>query len=405
MVEEGNKDKSESEPQVDSVERTEEPIEPPKPEAQAPESPKPEPVKLEPLKPTFDKPVVICIGEYPIKILLKGSLIETKEEPLPIFIDKSSEDIAGWSQATLSPDTILGLDLNIDTHFWFQVSPSVTNDGALMARLKEKPIDNLRGAVIVSSLWDGVGSGLLPALISKLKEWNKNTVAFGVLPSKMQISDVHFNAFSSIGQCVSKGFASLLLLDRDQLENYVGVDRKGSVLKGNVFFNYLLEIVTGKETFVQELAELSRAFDVRVYTVLSATGASFSMYGSIKNMLDSALSRPLLKFDLATASVVYVLLRLPLQLKEALPRGKIELEIADWFKEKASLQTAFVSEPVYVEDANDRIDLVIFVGGFDTTEMFKAMEKKVKAIKSFVVKKGSMKEDEWRVIAKSLGVD
>jgi hypothetical protein len=403
MVKEGKKSrrksskkgKSKSEPHLDSIEKTEEPIEPQKPE----------PLKLEPLTPTFHKPAVICIGEYPIKILLKGSLIGKKEAPLPIFIDKSSEDIAGWSQATLNPDSILGLDLNIDTHFWFQVLPYVANDGAFIARLKDKPIDNLRGAVIVSSLWDGVGSGLLPALISQLKEWNKNTVAFGVLPSEMQVSDVHFNAFSSIGMCVSKGFASLLLLDRDQLENYVGVDRRGSVLKGNVFFNYLLEMVTAKETFVQELTELSRAFDVRMYTVLSASGASFSMYGSLKNILDSALSRPLLKFDLASASVVYVLLRLPLQLKETLPRGKIELEIADWFKEKASLQTAFISEPVYAEDANDRIDLVMFVGGFDTTEMFKEMEKKVKAIKSFVVKKGSIKEDEWRVIAKSLGAD
>jgi hypothetical protein len=129
------------------------------------------------------------------------------------------------------------------------------------------------------------------------------------------------------------------------------------------------------------------------------------MYGSIRNILDSALSRPLLKFDLATASVVYVLLRLPLRLKDKLSRGKIELEIADWFKEKARIQTAFISEPVYVEDANDRVDLVVLVGGFDTTEMFAAMEKKVKQIKSFVVKKGLIKEDDWRVIAKSLGVD
>ena len=380
MAKEG---KSKSKPRLDSVEKPEE--------------------NVEPLKPTFHKPVIICVGEYPIKILLRGSLAEKKEEPLPIFIDKSSEDIAGWSKSALNPDSIFGLDLNIDTHFWFQVLPSITNDGAFIARLKDKPIDRLRGALVVSSLWDGVGSGLLPALISQLKEWKTNTVAFGVLPSKMQVSDVHFNAFSSVGMCVSKGFASLLLLDRDQLENYVGVDRKGAVLKGNVFFNYLLEMVSAKETFVQELSELSRAFDVRMYTVLSATGASFSMYGSIKNMLDSALSRPFLKFDLASASVVYVLLRLPLQLKEKLSKGKIELEIADWFKGKASLQTAFISEPVFVEDANDRIDLVMFVGGFDTTEMFMAMEKKVKAIKSFVVKKGSIKEDEWRAIAKSLG--
>jgi len=379
------KSKRKREPRLDSVEKPEE--------------------HVEPLKPTFHKPAIICIGEYPIKILLRGSLVEKKDEPWPIFIDRSSEDIAEWSQSSLNPDSIFGLDLKIDTHFWFQVLPYIANDGALITRLKDKPIDNLRGAVIVSSLWDGVGSGLLPALISQLKEWNTNTVAFGVLPSKMQVSDVHFNAFSSIGMCVSKGFASLLLVDRDQLESYVGVDRRGSVLKGNVFFNYLLELVAAKETFVQELSELSRAFDVRMYTVLSATGASLSIYGSIKNILDSALSRPLLKFDLSSASVLYVLLRVPIQLKEKLSREKIELAIANWFKEKASLQSIFISEPIYVEDVSDRIDVVMFVGGFDLTKMFISMEKKVSAIKSYVIEQSSIKEDEWKAIVKSLVAD
>ena len=377
-----------------------------KPEEPTPESATEKPEEpIEPLKPTFHKPTVICIGEYPIKILLRGSLAAKKDDPLPIFIDKFSKDIVEWSQSTLNPDSIFGLDLNIDTHFWFQVLPAVENDGTFIARLKDKSFDNLRGAVIVSSLWDGVGSGLLPALISYFKEWNTNTVAFGVLPSKMQVSDVHFNAFSSIGLCVSKAFASLLLLDRDQLESYVGVDRSGSVLKGNSFFNYLIELVADKETFVQELSELSRAFDVRLYTVLSAAGASFSMYGSLNNILDSAMSTPLLKFDLSSASVLYVLIRLPLQLKEKLSRGKIELDLANWFKEKAILQSIFVSEPIYVEDGNDRIDLVMFVGGFDVTKMFAAMEKEVRAIKSYVIKKGSIKEDDWRAIVKSLGAD
>jgi hypothetical protein len=379
----GREDMSKPEPDVDSAETPEE--------------------HVEPVKPTFHKPTIICIGEYPIKILLRGSLVEKKIEPQPIFIDKFSRDIAEWSQSSLDPSNILGLDLNIDTHFWFQVLPSIENDGALIARLKDKPIDS--GAVIVSSLWDGVGSGLLPALMAQFKEWNTNTVAFGVLPSQMQVSDVHFNAFSSIGLCVSKGSASLLLLDRDQLESYVGVDRSGSVLKGNDFFNYLLELVSAKETFVQELSELSRAFDVRMYTVLSAAGASLSMYGSFQNILNSALSSPLLDCDLSSASVLYVLLRLPLQLKQKLSRGKIELEIANWFKEKANLQSIFISEPVYIDDGNDRIDVVMFVGGFDVTKMFTVMEKKVRAIKSFVIKKGSIKEDEWRAIAKSLGAD
>ena len=385
MVRKRKKGKSKRKPRLDSAEKPEE--------------------NIEPLKPTFHKPTIICIGEYPIKILLRGSLVEKKDKPLPIFIAKSSEDVAKWSQSSLNPDNILGLDLNIDTHFWFQVLPCIANDGALIARLKDKPIDNLRGAVIVSSLWDGVGSGLLPALISQFKEWNTNTVAVGVLPSKMQVSDVHFNAFSSIGMCVSKGFASLLLLDRDHLESYVGVDRSGSILKGNVVFNYLLELVSAKETFVQELSELSRAFDVRMYTVLSATGASLRIYGSIENILDAALSRPLLKFDLSSASVLYVLLRMPIKLKDKFPREKIELTIANWFKEKASLKSISVSEPIYVEDVSDRIDVVMFVGGFDLTKMFISMEKKVREIKSYVIKQGSIKEDEWQAIVKSLVAD
>jgi len=72
--------------------------------------------------------------------------------------------------------------------------------------------------------------------------------------------------------------------------------------------------------------------------------------------------------------------------KEKLSRGKIELAIANWFKDKASLQSIFISEPVYVEDASDRIDVVMFVGGFDVTKMFVSMEKKV----------------EWQAIVKSL---
>ena len=47
----------------------------------------------------------------------------------------------------------------------------------------------------------------------------------------------------------------------------------------------------------------------------------------------------------------------------------------------------------------------MFVGGFDLTKMFTSMEKKVRVIKSLVAKKGSIKEDEWRAIVKSLGAD
>jgi hypothetical protein len=81
------------------------------------------------------------------------------------------------------------------------------------------------------------------------------------------------------------------------------------------------------------------------------------------------------------------------------------LAIATWFKEKANLKSIYVSEPIYVEDVSDRIDVVMFLGGFDVTEMLRLMEKKVSAIKSQAIKQGSIKEEDWQAIVKSLVAD
>jgi hypothetical protein len=360
---------------------------------------------IDQLRPWFPKQAVICIGEYPIQILLKGPFVGKIDDILPIFIARYSDDIVKWSQFHLETYNILGLDTNIDTHFWFHVLPHITRDDAFIARLKNKPIDKLREAIMVSSIWDGIGSALLPTLISQFKVWNINSVALAVLPSKLQSSDVHFNAFSSMGICASKDFAPVLLIDRDKLESYVGVDRKGSIIRGNMVVNYILELMLAKETLVQELSELSGSFNVKIYTVLLATGASLKIYGSLENILTTALFRPLLTFDLSNASILYVLLRVPLQLKDKLPRGKIELAIANWFEKRASFKSIYVSDPIYVKDDSDRIDLVMFVGGFDVTDMFTSMEKEVSVMKNDAIERGLISKDEWQEIVKSLVED
>jgi len=357
------------------------------------------------LKPWFPSQAIICIGEYPIQILLKGSFIENIGDVLPIFVDKSSKDIRKWSQSRLEPYNILGLDTKLDTYFWFHVYPNIIKNGTFIARLKNKPLNSVRQAIIVSSIWDGVGSALLPSLSSQLKVLNINSVSLAVLPSKLQPPDVHFNAFSSIGINVSMDSTPVLLINRDNLENYVGVNRKGAKITGNILLNYLLELLLAKETLVQELSELSRSFNVKIFTVLSATGASLRIYGSVENILNTALLRPLLTFNLSSASLLYVLLRIPSHLKTKLPKEKIELSIANWFKDKASLKSIYFSDPIYIEDTSDRIDVVMFVGGFDVTEMFTSMEKDIDAIKGDAINRGFISEEEWQGIVKSLVED
>jgi hypothetical protein len=138
--------------------------------------------------------------------------------------------------------------------------------------------------------------------------------------------------------------STVLLLNRDQLEAYEGVNRNGEQLKGNNVVNYLLELFLSKELLVQEITELSRTFNIKLFSALAVTGASYKVYGSIQNMLDAALLKPLTNFEVSSASLLYVLLRIPAALKESVPKTKIDLAITNWFKNKTNPQSIHVSE-------------------------------------------------------------
>jgi hypothetical protein len=352
---------------------------------------------------TLPKQALICIGEYPGKILIHGKLSSLKDEVQPIFVEKSSEEVMNWGKDLLDSNMVTGLDADVDAQFWYQVSPYLADNQELFKRIRGKLEGNELGVLSVSSLWDGIGSAMSPILISKLREWNMAAVTLGLSPSRLQASTAHFNALSSIGMCLGKESAALILLGRDQLNEYVGVDRTGSVLRGNMVLNSIVEMMLAKATFVKEFSELSRSLDVKAFTVLAATGASLKVYGSLEKVLDSTTFRPLQAFDLSGASLLYVLVRLPSLLKERLTRDKIELVIADWFKDRAVLKSVYVTEPLYVEDVTDRVDLLLFVGGFDLTGMLATTKTKAEVVKTQAVKKGLIKEGEWKEIVKSIG--
>jgi hypothetical protein len=353
---------------------------------------------IEALKPLLPRQAILCIGEYPIKILLKAPGI-AKDGPLPILIEKSSDEIYEWIPRGFRAHHVLGFeDEKIETHFWYNVLPSISRDETVLQSLKKKSIEKLHGALIFSSVWDGVGSASLPALITKFKASNINSVGIAVLPSKVQPIDTQFNTYSALEMCQTIDGASVVLVDRDHLESYEGVDRQGEPISGNMVANYLVNLFLAKETLVDEVSELSRTFNSKMFTVLLVTGASYKIYGSLENMLNTSLLKPFLKFDMSSSAVLYVLLRMPLSLKDKLPRGKIELGIANWFKEKATLKSVYITEPVYTDDMNDRIDVALLVGGFDTTKMLSDLEKRVQSLKGQAVGKGFLIEN-WQAIA------
>jgi hypothetical protein len=354
------------------------------------------------LKPLAPKRGLICIGDYTAKILVKENFAKIGDAQ-PIFIQKLSKESLS-AASTTDPYDIVGIEPDVDTHFWFDIASYLTKNDRFGERLRNK-IEGLHENIILASLWEGLSSAFLPIMISQFKASNANSVALAVLPSKAQPSDDHFNAFASIGMCASNDAATVVLLDRDCVEEYVGVDRDGSRIKGNVILDYLLRMVIAKDTFTQELSELSRSFNVKLYTTLTVTGASLKIYGSFKNILNAASLNPFLTFDLSSASVLYVLVRVPMRLKERLTRGKIELATARWSKKLPNIKSIYVSEPIYVDETSDRVDAIVFVGSFDLAELTAFFEKKSAKVKSEAVKKGLIKEEEWEAVVKSLAAN
>jgi hypothetical protein len=353
------------------------------------------------LKPFVAKRAIICSGEYLANILMKWSLLDKMKEILPVFVGKSSQEVKGWTQNRFDDYNILGLDTEMATGFWFDVFPQAEEEDYLAKQLKNRTLQRLQNAVLLSLTWDGVSSGLMPALISLFKNWNVNNLTMAIMPSATQPLDAHFNSLSAIGKSLSEN-VPILLVQRDALEEYVGVSRDGTIIRGSEVINCALEIMLGRDSFVDEIVQLSKSHKVRKYAILPVMGASLELYGSLENMLDSVLLRPLLSFDLADATVACIILRMPIRLKDKISKDNLELSMAKWFKKKGKLRSIHVCEPLYVDDLTDRIDILAFVGGFATAELFTALIKDVEEIKNYAVEQKHMEKEEWNKIVKNL---
>ena len=86
------------------------------------------------------------------------------------MIEKSSDEIYKWLPKGFDPHFVLGFeDAKIDTHFWYNVLPYISKDNSVVESLKKKSLEKLHGAIIFSSIWDGLGSASLPSFVSKFK--------------------------------------------------------------------------------------------------------------------------------------------------------------------------------------------------------------------------------------------
>ncbi|MEE8355376.1 MAG: hypothetical protein V3S09_06070 [Candidatus Bathyarchaeia archaeon] len=325
-----------------------------------------------------------------------------KDSPalLQIIHRKEAELLGGARED--EPGKTIQFDTAFEPHYWFDIHTFLREDSSFREAFQEDIFDYQKEFVILGSLGEGVTAGALPIVNDRLVQEQKDTLIVSVFPSVTHSSDALFNAFSSLGLLLIQGSGPVLLLDRARLDDFISVNREGGRLSGDLVPRYLVELLLHKVGIVRDLVKLSRSFRVELYTVLMASGSSLEIYESLRNILDITLEQPLLDFDISTASIIYVLVKAPLRLQGLLTKGFIELEVNSWLKERLGVDVPQICEPMYVDELNDRIDVVILVGGFETNRLFETVKERVSRFDNLINEHGFYDKGVWAKICGTL---
>lgn len=352
--------------------------------------------------PVIPSQIAISVGQYAYKSLMGSRKFLGKDSPALLqIIHRKEAELLGTSGEN-EPEKTIQFDTAFEPHYWFDIYTFLREDSSFREAFQGHIFDYQEEFVILGSLGEGVAAGALPVLNHYLVQEGKDTLLVSVFPSVTHSSDALFNAFSSLGLLLSQGSGPVLLLDRARLDDFISVNREGGRLSGDLVPRYLVELLLHKVGIVRDLVKLSRSFRVELYTVLMASGSSLEIYESLRNILDITLEQPLLDFDISTASIIYVLVKAPLRLQGVLTKGYIELEVNSWLKERLGVDVPQICEPMYVDELNDRIDVVILVGGFDTSHLFETVYERVSRFDNLINEHGFYDKEVWAKICGTL---
>jgi hypothetical protein len=354
---------------------------------------------IEALTPVLPDKAVVTVGQYTLDSLLDTPRFQ-EDERLDLFRVYHKKDLE-HKTLYIDPESQVQVDTLYEPHYWYDLMENV-NEDEFKGRLAERIFDYHKEVLTLVNLSEGSSSGLYPMLHKFLAEREKNTLGTVIFPSMGHSGDALFNAFASVGMITLDNSTPLLLIDQGSLEAYRGVHRMGEALKGLDVVDYLVELLLDKDGFIRDIYKLSRNFGIRFFSPLLATGCSLTIYENFRNILNIVLEQPLMTIDMSTASMIYVLVKAPTYYKDEFTKGKIEYEVSQWLKDSLGSDVPQVCEPIFVEEFGDRVDVVILVGGWNTSPMFRDIYRRIERFSNMNLEQGLYDRQLWEKIMEKL---
>jgi hypothetical protein len=350
---------------------------------------------IQSLNPFQPKKAVVYIGKYATSKRIFNHRNVYSNNQSPIFLEKITynDDQTINQISDLTPEKFGSNKIKSDA--WYSALSTLTQNPSIIRDL-EKQIGKPRVIVTVASIWDGFGSAILPTLNTTYEDTTSLSLVF--LPSNQHEPNDYFNAYSSIKLLERNNQIPVLLLNQCLVESYQGLNQKGEPLIEQGIANYLIDFLCSRESLIQEFVVFSKKCDVFFFMPTILTGASYQIYGTIENIFKMALLKPLSNMNISSLSSVYAILRMPMALKEKIPKKTIEFALNQLFDGKIPVQQIQVADINYTKDAGDRIDALVLIGTKNAEGYFTENQSKIDELKNKALENGLITED-WQLVS------
>jgi hypothetical protein len=350
---------------------------------------------LEQIHPILPNQIFISTSEDIIDSL-KASDLTKRIPPLNLLQIIHTKEVA---LKTIDDDIINSNSMVIRTdfepHYWFDIYKHLEKDEEFVKKLVKKVFGYHKEVMIFGYLSEGHTSGILPVLCGYLVEERKNAVFLGIFPSINFSSDALFNAYSSLGLLLSNDVRPIILIDDSMLKNFIGISHDGEILTQVHFIKNMVKIFFEREGLIKDLVKISTIFNIDIFSVLVAFGASLKIYGSFRNILELTLEQRLMELELSSVTFLYMITRIPSIYKEKLTKEDIELEVNDWTKDKIQQSIPQICDSYYHDEYGDRIDVIILVGGYDNNKLFTRIFKKIRRFDELLTENTVIDKKVW----------
>ena len=356
------------------------------------------------------KHLFIAVGEAGRKILLDyyESFKTPKSEDNFLFLDTSTSDVEALARNSptgkpAGEDFVdsfrkVGKSIKGAGRNWKRAENIVGEDRFLVDHLTNAGATQTESVVLITSMGGGTGAGVGPLVFDTLTDHGArgDRIAFGSLPSREEPEQLHFNAYCAFSRLVRfkhrRNADLIMVVDNTNVYSHKYVDNYGHELSSNKTLAHVLEMVCNrsgaqgeKRIEFSDLVQASRSTGIIHCTPCLALNHSLRIYEDLEGILESATVRPMANLDISSALFSFLILRVPNTLKSKFSADEMLKEYYRWKERNITNEVLGNTEIRYKEEASDRIDALLLLGGCDLNKLLSRAKEGYKVVRRSVL--------------------